>query len=109
MTEAFPSEYFCELFEVVRVLDFLSPRVALRQRPAEMIETERGLAIARAVLAVSSLVALHLYPTETFPAQDLVFGLILLYAAHAMALLVLLLSWNEVPRRFSWTVQTADI
>ncbi|PYX49403.1 MAG: hypothetical protein DMG79_08810 [Acidobacteria bacterium] len=91
------------------MLDFLSPRLALRQRPAEMIETERGLAIARAALALSSLAALHLYPTETFPAQDLVFGLILLYAGHAIALLVLLLRWSEVPRRFSWLVQTADI
>jgi len=106
------------------LLDVLSPRLAVRQRPGEMIEVERVLAIARAVLAVTSLAALKLYPTESFPAanlgssnpvssnpvsSNLVFGLLLLYAGHAVGLLVLLWRWSEVPPRFSWTVQTADI
>ncbi len=101
------------------MLDVLSPRLAVRQRPREMIEVERVLAIARAVLAVTSLAALKLYPTESFPAanlgssnpvsSNLLFGLVLLYAGHAIALLVLLWRWSEVPARFSWTVQTADI
>jgi signal transduction histidine kinase len=74
-----------------------------------MIGVERGLAVARAALAVSSLVALQFFPAESFPAPTLVFGLVLLYAAHAIALLVLLVRWSAVPRRFSWTVQTADV
>ena len=66
------------------------------------------------MLAVTSLAALKLYPTESFPAASpwlsaLLFGLVLLYAGHAVGLLVLLWRWNEVPPRFSWTVQTADI
>jgi signal transduction histidine kinase len=96
------------------LLDVLSPRLAVRQRPGEMIEVERLLAVARAMLAVTSLAALKLYPTESFPATSpvlsvLLCGLVLLYAGHAVALLVLLWRWNEVPARFSWTVQTADI
>ncbi len=91
------------------MLDFLSPRFELRQRPGETIRVERSLAAARAALAVSSLVALQFYPAESFPAPTLVFGLVLLYAAHAIGLLVLLVGWNAVPRRFSGTVQTVDI
>lgn len=90
-------------------MDFLSLRFELRQRPGETIRVERSLAVARAALAVSSLVALQFYPSESFPAPTLVFGLVLLYAAHAIALLVLLVRWNTVPRSFSWTVQAADI
>jgi signal transduction histidine kinase len=96
------------------LLDVLSPRLSVRQRPGEMLECERVLALARAMLAVTSLAALKLYPTESFPAASpwlsaLLFGLVLLYAGHAVGLLVLLWRWNEVPPRFSWTVQTADI
>jgi signal transduction histidine kinase len=74
-----------------------------------MIEVERILAMARAVLAVSSLAALRLFPTESFAAPTLVFDLVLLYSGHAVALLALLWRWSEVPPRFSWTVQTVDI
>jgi len=91
------------------LLDVLSPRLAVRRRPGEMIEVERILAIARAVLAASSLLALRLYPTESFHAPTLVLGLVLLYLGHAVALMVLLWSWGEVPPRFSWAVQTIDI
>ncbi len=90
------------------MLDILSPRLALRPRPGEMLEVERVLAVARAVLAVSSLIALHVYPTESFPAPALVFALVLFYSGHAIALMVLALRWKEVPRGFSWTVQVAD-
>ena len=96
------------------MLDVLSPRLSVRQRPGEIIEVERVLAMARAMLAVTSLAALKLYPTESFPAHGLVssallFDLVLLYAGHAVGLLVLLWRWNEVPARLSWTVQIADI
>lgn len=74
-----------------------------------MIAVERALAIARAALAISSMVALRLYPTESFAAPTLVLVLVLLYVGHAAGLLVLLSRWSEVPRRFSWTVQTIDI
>ncbi len=91
------------------MLDSLSPRLALRPRPGEILEVERVLAIARAALAVSSLIALELYLGESFSAPGFVFGLALFYAGHAIALMVLLWRWNEVPRWFSWTVQAADI
>ena len=98
----------CVCVEVLHLLDVVSSRLAPRPRPGEMIEVERVLALARAVLTVSSLLALRLYPTESFHAPSLVFGLVLLYSGHAIALMVLLWSWSEVPRRFSWAVQIVD-
>ncbi len=91
------------------MLDFLSPRLALRQHPGERIEIERILALARVVLALSSLVALSLNSTEYFPEPNLVFGLVVLYSGHAIALLALLWQWADVSSRFSWAVQVADI
>jgi len=81
----------------------------MRQRLGEMIEIERAIAIARTALSVSFLAALYLGSAEFFPAHDLVFGLVLFYSAHAIALLVLLWRWDEVSPRFSWTVQATDI
>jgi signal transduction histidine kinase len=91
------------------LLDFLSPRLALRQHPGERIEIERILALARVVLAVSSLVALYLDSTESFGEPNLVLGLVVLYSGHAIALLALLWRWDEVSPRFSWAAQAADI
>jgi len=91
------------------LLDFLSPRLALRQRPGERIEIERILALARVVLAVSSLAALELSSSESFREPALVLGLVVLYLGHAIALLVLLWRWDVVSPRFPWTAQAADI
>jgi signal transduction histidine kinase len=97
------------VFEVVALLDILSPRLALRDRPQETIKIERVLAIARVMLSVSSLAALYLNSANEFPAPTLVYGLLLAYSAHSLALLVLLARWTQVPAGFSWTVQAADI
>ena len=91
------------------MLDTLSPRLALRQRTGEMIEIERGLAIARVVLSASFLAAICLGPAGSFPEPSLVFGLVLFYSAHAIALLVMLWRWDDVSLGFSWAVQTTDI
>lgn len=91
------------------MFDMLSPRLAVRPRPGEILEIERVLAVARVGLALSSLVALRLYPIEAFLAQHLVFGLVLLYTGHAIALLVLLSRWSRVPPQFCFTIQMVDI
>jgi len=95
--------------EVASLLDILSPRLALRERTDETIRVERALAAARLMLSVSALAALYLNPAESFPAPALVFGLLVAYSAHALALVVLLGRWSQVPPRFAWTVQAADI
>src|SRR5258708_16229139 len=99
----------CDYVEVAPLLDILSPRLALRDRSDEAIKIERALAIARLMLSVSSLAALYLNSAESFPAPGLVFGLLLLYSAHAFGLLVLVSRWSELPGGFAWSVQAADI
>src|SRR5216684_3000571 len=97
------------VFEVAAWLDILSPRLALRDRADDTIKFERVLAMARVMLSVSSLVALYLDSADAFAAPDLLSGLLLLYSAHAVGLLVLLWRWSEPPAGFVWTVQATDI
>ena len=88
---------------------FLRRRLTARQRSDERIETERILATARAVLAVSSLLAVYYDSATPFQLGSLVSGLLLLYSAHAFALLIVLRGRTEVPPRFSWMVHASDI
>jgi signal transduction histidine kinase len=97
------------VFEVASLLDILSPRLAVRERADEAIQIERVLAMARVLLSVSSLAALYLSPAESFPAPALGFALAVLYSGHAIAFLVLLSRWSELPARFAGTMQAADI
>jgi len=90
-------------------LDILSPRLALRDRSDEAIKIERALAIARLMLSVSSLAALYLNSAESFRTPGLVFGLLLLYSAHAFGLLALVSRWSELPGGFALSVQATDI
>jgi signal transduction histidine kinase len=68
------------------------------------------LAAARAALAVSSFFALHFFGSApTFQYDDLVHVLLLLYLAHALALLVLLQVRREVSLRFARVVHVSDV
>jgi signal transduction histidine kinase len=68
------------------------------------------LAAARAALAVSSFFALHFFSSApTFQYDDLVHVLLLLYLAHALALLVLLHVRREVSSRFARVVHVSDV
>jgi signal transduction histidine kinase len=97
------------VLEAASLLDILSPRLALRDRADETMKIERVLAIARMMLSISALAALYLTSADAFPAPDLLYGLLLVYSAHAVGLWVLLWRWSELPAGFAWTVQATDI
>jgi signal transduction histidine kinase len=85
-----------------------SPRLALRQTRGELIEMERILATARAVLALCSLIAVS-FDSEPFRHFSLVYVLLLLYCAHALAVFGILIFRSEVPAGFSLQVHATDI
>lgn len=86
-----------------------SRRLALRQTSGEAIEVERILATARAVLVISCLLSLYFEPAVHFAANALLYGLVLLYAAHSITLLILSGLQREVSKGFSYAVHAADI
>src|SRR5712692_2696536 len=93
---------------VPSVPDSLSPRLALRQTRGELIEIERILSTARAVLALSSLLAVY-FDSEPFRHPSLVYLLLLLYCGHSVALFGVLRFRSEVSARFSWLIQATDV
>ena len=94
---------------VPSVLDLVSRRLALPRNGRGLIQAERVLAAVRVVLALSSLVFLQVHPTGVFPYNGWVYGLLVLYFAHSVGLL-LLLQWRaEISSRFSVLVHAADI
>ncbi|HYU47669.1 MAG TPA: histidine kinase dimerization/phosphoacceptor domain-containing protein [Terriglobales bacterium] len=89
--------------------NFRARRLALRPASGERIEVERILAAARAVLAVSSFVALNVSSAAPFQYDRLVHVLLLLYSGHAIALLVLLRVRRAVSPRFALVVHVSDV
>jgi signal transduction histidine kinase len=69
---------------------------------------ERILATARVVLALCSLVAVS-FDSEPFRHFSLVYVLLLLYCAHAIAMFGILIFRSEVPAGFSLLVHATDI
>jgi len=91
------------------VSDFLGRRLPLPQNRIDLIEDERILATARAVLAVSSLIAVYFDPTEPFRYASLAYGLLVVYSGYSVALAVVLRFRTEVSAHFSLRVHTADV
>jgi signal transduction histidine kinase len=91
------------------VLDVVTRRLALPRSQRGLIEIERVLAAVRVVLALSSLVFLQVNPTGVFPYNGGVHGLLVLYFAHSVGLLVLLQWRAEISSGFSVLVHAADI
>ena len=73
------------------------------------IEDERILAAARAVLAISSLVALYFDPAQPSRYATLAYVLLVLYSVYSCGLSVLLRFRTQVSTRFSLSVHAADI
>jgi len=91
------------------VSSFLGRRLALGPILDDLIETERVLATARAVLAIGFLVAVYLDPSEPSRGANLANILLLLYCGYSVLLFAILLFEIEVTPRFTVAVHGADV
>jgi len=90
------------------LLGLRSRRLALQRSAGERIETERILATARTVLALSSVLTFQ-YTASQFPHTNFINVLLLLYCAHSLALMFALLLRTKSAFRFAWLVHTSDL
>jgi signal transduction histidine kinase len=90
-------------------LDLVGRRLALRQTSREVIEVERILAVARLLLAISSLLAIYFDPIEPARYASITLILLLLYGGHSLALLWLSNSRAEISNQFALLVHVADV
>jgi signal transduction histidine kinase len=102
------SEKACE------VLAFLTRRSPFQSRlqalvPGEAGRVERVLATARAFLAVSSLVAIWIDPTEPSRYASLAYGLILAYAVYSLSVLAWVRMRRDFGMPFQITLQGIDV
>jgi len=91
------------------VLDLVSRRLALPGWNRGLIHTERVLAAVRVVLVLTSIVLVYLKPKEFSPFTSWIYGLLFLYFAHSMAVVVVLRTRDQVRARFSIGVHAVDI
>ena len=75
----------------------------------ELIRTERILATARLVLALTSLLALYLDPAKPFRHEALVYLLVLIYSAHAISLLVVVHLRDQIASSVAWAIHALDV
>ena len=94
---------------VSAVSKFLGRKLSLWPLHSVPIEDERILAAARAVLAISSLVALYFDPTEPTRYATVAYGLLVLYSVYSCGIPFLLRFRTEVSAQFSLTVHAADV
>ncbi len=83
-------------------------RLIIAHDPGETRRTERWLATARVFLAVSTLVAIRMDPTElgnSWPA----YGLFVFYLANSILILMLLRRRQHSTSGFRWLVHAGDI
>ena len=88
---------------------FLGRRLPVRQTRGGRLADERILATARAVLAVSSLVAVYFGRTEPTRYADVAFGLLLAYTGYSLVLFTVVRFRTVITPRFSLAVHAADI
>jgi len=85
------------------------PAVGFAADPVEAWLAERGLAVARLLLAVSVLAVVYFGPSDTPPPRDTASVILAGYVAFAAAVLLLLTRTRTVRRRVIWAVHAADI
>jgi signal transduction histidine kinase len=88
---------------------FLGRRLPVRQTRGGRLADERILATARAVLAVSSLVAVYFGRTEPTRYADVAYGLLLAYTGYSLVLFTVVRFRTAITPRFSLAVHAADI
>src|SRR5215471_4764154 len=89
------------------ILDVISRRLPSPRNRGGLIGNERVLASARLVLALSSLLLIWVDPAQAHPYQRAT-AFLILYVAHAVALLILMYSRREITPTVSLLVHTAD-
>jgi len=94
---------------VPAVMKLLGRNLTLWPLRSVPIEDERILAAARAVLAISSLVALYFDPAQPSRYATLAYVLLVLYSVYSCGLSVLLRFRTEVSAQFSLGVHAADV
>jgi signal transduction histidine kinase len=91
------------------LLDAVGRRLALRLPDSEPIEVERVLAVARALLAGASLLAVTFAPTGPTRNANLASILLLLYTAHSLAVFVIVGLRTEMSPRVVLLIHAADL
>src|SRR5882672_4979006 len=94
---------------VPSVSNFLGSTLAPWRIRGDLVEDERILATARAVLAISSLVAVYFEPTEPSRYANPAFSFLLLYSGYSLAVFVILRFGNGVTLGFSLAVHATDM
>jgi signal transduction histidine kinase len=85
-----------------------SRRLALQRSAGGLIETERIIATARAVLGTTSVLTSP-YIVSRIPHPDLINALLLVYCAHSLALMGALWFRTQRAFRFAWLVHASDL
>ncbi len=91
------------------MLERFQARFAATVGMGETQRLERTLATARAFLAVTSLVAIWIDPTEPSRYATLSYGLLVIYVAHSLLILVLVQVRAESSRGFRFGIHAVDV
>jgi len=97
------------MLAIPSLLDAVGRRLALRLPDSEPIEVERVLAVARALLAGASLLAVSFVPTAPARSATLVSVLLLLYTAHSLEVLVIASLRATLSSRVVLLIHAADL
>src|ERR1700687_4454628 len=97
------------MLAIPSLLDAVGRRLALRLPDNEPIEVERVLAVARALLAGASLLAVSFVPTAPARSATLVSVLLLLYTAHSLEVLVIASLRATLSSRVVLLIHAADL
>ncbi len=77
--------------------------------PGQVLRVERGIAAARAILALSSLVAISIDPTSPSRYAGLVYTLLIIFVAYSLVILALPPVPDKYSTWFFWFVKGVDI
>src|SRR5437016_3989459 len=84
-------------------------RLNIAPAPGERLRVERMLAGARLFLALASLLAIYLDPTEPTRYTTLAYGLMFGYLAHSVVIFAWLRRSQQVSLQFTVGLQAIDI
>lgn len=88
---------------------FLSSRLRAPSSPAEAIRIERVICVARLFLCVIALIALSLDPVQPAVYEPIARSLLVLFAAHSIAAVLVMRTRPRRARAFALTTHTVDL
>lgn len=80
-----------------------------RSESAERVRTERVIAVGRAFLTVTGLVAIYFDPTEPRRLQTITYGVLMGYAAYGVLVMYLVYGASQLSQRQIRTLHAVDI